>query len=551
MSKTGNEKLIEQLMADGCCYMFGNPGTVEQGFLDAMGKYEEFHYITCLQESIAVAMADGYARKTGRPTVVQLHSGVGLGNGIGMIYQAMRGHAPLVILAGEAGIKYDAMDAQMACDLVSMAKPVTKWSGRVTHKDSLLRMVRRAVKLAVTPPAGPVFLALPLDILSETNTEQIFPACRINMKMMPDANTVERVAGILLDAEAPVFVIGDGVGVSGGGAVLEETAEFLGASVYGADSSIVNFNRASYLYQGDLGHMFGEDSKAKVKEADVILIVGTYVFPEVFPCLESPFREDAIIIHIDLNTYEIGKNHRVDIGMGAEPAATLDGILSMMRMLQTKRQELDADERRRAIRRCREAQEADRREDMRKEAGIFGGFCRALRRKAGEDIIIFDEALTASGILNYYFRSRTPGTFFQTRGGSLGVGIPGAMGIRLAEPKQTVIAFTGDGGSLYTIQALWTAAKYNIGAKFVILCNGDYHLLKNNIDVYCNEERITPHAYPDCFSLKPEIDYVRLAEAMHVRSRRLGDAAMTEEAVDWLLGDTNPALLEITVTANA
>lgn len=551
MSKTGNEKLIEQLMADGCYYMFGNPGTVEQGFLDAMGKYEEFHYITCLQESIAVAMADGYARKTGSPAVVQLHSGVGLGNGIGMIYQAMRGHAPLVILAGEAGIKYDAMDAQMACDLVAMAKPVTKWSGRVTHKNSLLRMVRRAIKLAVTPPAGPVFLALPLDILSEINTEQVFPSCRINTKMMPDADTVEWVAGILLDAEAPIFVIGDGAGASGAGRTLEEAAELLGANVYGADSSIVNFDRSSYLYQGDLGHMFGEDSKAKVKEADAILIVGTYVFPEVFPCLESPFREDAKIVHIDLNTYEIAKNHRVDIGIGADPAATLDGILSMMRMLQTKRQEYAADERKRIIRRCREAQEADRREEMRKEADVFDGFCRALRRKAGEDIIIFDEALTASGVLNYHFRSKTPGTFFQTRGGSLGVGIPGAMGIWLAEPEQTVIGFTGDGGSLYTIQALWTAAKYNIGAKFVILCNGDYHLLKNNIDVYWAEEQIAPHAYPDCFSLQPGIDYVRLAEAMHVRSRRLSDAAMAEEAVGWLLCDTAPALLEITVTTKA
>ncbi len=157
MSKTGNEKLIEQLMADDCYYMFGNPGTVEQGFLDAMGKYKDFHYISCMHESVAVAMADGYARKTGKAAVVQLHSGVGLGNGIGMLYQAMRGHAPLVVIAGEAGIQYDAMDAQMACDLVAMARPVTKWSDRVFHKDSVLRMVRRAVKIAMTPPKGPVF----------------------------------------------------------------------------------------------------------------------------------------------------------------------------------------------------------------------------------------------------------------------------------------------------------------------------------------------------------------------------------------------------------
>src|ERR671939_299893 len=110
-SKTGRFAILEQLLADGITYMFGNPGTVEQGFLDALGEYPELRYVTTLQETIAVAMADGYARATQKPACVQLHSGVGLGNGIGMMYQAMRGHAPLIVVTGEAGIRYDAMDA--------------------------------------------------------------------------------------------------------------------------------------------------------------------------------------------------------------------------------------------------------------------------------------------------------------------------------------------------------------------------------------------------------------------------------------------------------
>ena len=105
------------MATDGMKYMFGNPGTVEQGFLDMLRDTPEIQYILGLQESISVAMADAYARAVKRPTLVQLHSGVGLGNGIGMMYQAMRGHAPLVVVAGEAGIRYDAMDAQMACGL--------------------------------------------------------------------------------------------------------------------------------------------------------------------------------------------------------------------------------------------------------------------------------------------------------------------------------------------------------------------------------------------------------------------------------------------------
>src|SRR6185437_7903078 len=103
--KTGRFAIIEQFLADGMDHMFGNPGTVEQGFLDAIESYPSMHYILTLQESVAVGIADGYARAVKRPTVVQLHSGVGLGNGIGMMYQAMRGHAPLVVIAGESGVR--------------------------------------------------------------------------------------------------------------------------------------------------------------------------------------------------------------------------------------------------------------------------------------------------------------------------------------------------------------------------------------------------------------------------------------------------------------
>lgn len=543
MTKTGNQKLIEQLMADGCYYMFGNPGTVEQGFLDAMGQYKDFHYITCLQESIAVAMADGYARKTGSPAVVQLHTGVGLGNGIGMIYQAMRGHAPLVILAGEAGVKYDAMDAQMACDLVAMAEPVTKWCGRVLHRDSVLRMVRRAVKLAMTPPAGPVFLSLPLDVLDEINKEPVYSSCRINTRTIPaKMEDMEKAAELLMNANRPLFLVGDGVSFSNGSNALYQAAELLGAGVYGADSSLVNFDRSSCMYLGDLGHMFGEDSREKIKNADVVLIMGTYVFPEVFPCLESPFREDVKCIHIDLNTYEIGKNFGVDIGIGADPAATMEYLVSVIQEKQTERQKNNAKAR------IKEMQaNKDKADKEWKEEGLFDLFCKCLKEKADDNVILFDEALTSSPILNHYFQQRIPGTFFQTRGGSLGVGIPGAMGIKLAEPDKMVIGFTGDGGSLYTIQALQTAARYNIGAKFVILNNGDYRLLKNNLDQYRKEEHIIPHEYPDCFDLNPGVDFVKMAESMHVQARRLDCADETEALVDWFITGEGPALLEIKI----
>jgi benzoylformate decarboxylase len=130
--KTYRHAIIEQFLADGMNFMFGNPGTVEQGFLDALHDYPEMKYILTLQESVALMMGDGYARATQKPTLVQIHSTPGLGNTIGAMYQAMRGHAPLVIIGGDAGLKYLPMEAQMFGDLVAFARPVTKMATMIT-----------------------------------------------------------------------------------------------------------------------------------------------------------------------------------------------------------------------------------------------------------------------------------------------------------------------------------------------------------------------------------------------------------------------------------
>ena len=172
--KTGRFAIIEQFLADGMDHMFGNPGTVEQGFLDSLREYPEMKYILTLQESVALMVADGYARTTKKPTLVQIHSAPGLGNTIGAMYQALRGHAPLVIIGGDAGLKYMGMEAQMYSDLVEMAKPVTKMSVMVKDKSSLLRTIRRAIKVATTAPMGPVYVCLPADILDEEITEEVF-----------------------------------------------------------------------------------------------------------------------------------------------------------------------------------------------------------------------------------------------------------------------------------------------------------------------------------------------------------------------------------------
>ncbi len=531
--ETGKIKLLRQMMADGINYIFGNPGTVEQGILDELYQYPVIQYITCLQESIAVAMADGYARATATPAVVQLHSGVGLGNGIGMLYQAYRGHSPLIVIAGEAGIKYDAMDAQMACDLVKMAEPVTKYAVRVTHPSSLLRLWRRAYKMAMTPPMGPVFLSLPLDILDMKNVEEVFTTPRIDFQVSPSAEQVSVIAEALAGAQYPIILAGDGINASGAVTELERCAQLLGAPVYGVNSSCINISQSSPYYRGDLGHMFGINSRKAVQDADVVLIVGTYVFPEVFPSLEFPFHADAKIFHIDLDSYEIAKNHPVTLGLCASPKLALQKINAELAASPLRERRIDSI--------------LTEKENPRQEETAIAAFMETLRQLTDEHLIIFDEALTSSRYLAEFLPRTLEGTFFQTRGGSLGVGIPGGMGIQLANPSKQVIIFTGDGGSMYTIQALHTAKRYRIPVKIVICNNGRYHLLDQNLEVYRKEHGIPPHRLPDCFSLEPVIDFVALARSMGITGMKAETLEQAAEAAEKLVHSEQAFLVDLII----
>lgn len=545
--------MVEQLRAAGVKYIFGNPGTVEQGLLDALEQSTDLKYILGLQESVSVGMGDGYARVTKTPTVVQLHSGVGLGNGIGMMYQAMRGHAPLVVIAGDSGLRYEAMDAQMAADLVGMARPVTKYATRVTHPSSVLRLLRRALQIAMTPPCGPVFVSFPADVLDAENTEPVLPLNPLDTSVVPAREKLEEAASMLVGASRPIIIMGDGIAFAHAQGELARVAELLGAAVWGSDSSEVNMPYDHPLMKGMLGHMFGADSSAVTTKADAVLIVGTYVFPEVYPHLENVFAPGARIIHVDLNAYEIAKNFPVDIGIVSDPKRTLSALADILDSKLTAEQRAAAkartDASAAAKTQARERQIADDQANAGAMPLRASRFTEALAKRAPADTILFDEALTVSPALTRYMVPRLPDHFFQTRGGSLGVGIPGALGIKLAHPEKTVIAFTGDGGSMYTIQALWTAARYNIGAKFVICNNGSYQLLKLNILQYWKDQvGVAPHAFPHSFDLgNPVIDFSALARSLGVEGARVSRPEEVDSAIDRMLAHEGPYLIDLVI----
>ena len=553
--KTGHFAIIEQFLADGITHMFGNPGTVEQGFLDALRAYPQMKYILTLQESIAVLTADGFARATQKPALVQLHSSPGIGNGVGALYQAKRGNSPLVVIGGDAGIKYAAMDAQMAGDLVGMMRPVTKWATVVQHPSSLLRILRRAIKIAATPPMGPVYVCLPQDILDAPSEEPVRPTSIPSTRVVPDSGFIEQASAILAAAERPTIFVGDGVAFSGAQAVLTRVAELLGAEVWEADAGEVNMAEDHPLYQGMTGHMFGEHSLPILRKGDANLVVGTYIVPEVFPELGDVFAPDAKVIHVDLNAYEIAKNHPVDLGIVADPKLTLTLLADALeRALPDARKKAAASR----IDQGRADKDAKRKADL--EADRAGRdavpikmsrFMEELAAQLQGEVVVFDEALTNSPAVSRYLSPSHTGQYFLTRGGSLGVGFPGGVGVKVANPDKTVLAFSGDGGSMYTIQVLWTAARHNIGVKFIVCNNGSYRLLQLNIDQFWREQHIEPHDYPLPFDLsQPPLKFAEMAEALSVPAVRVEKPWDIAAAVKRALATPGPFLIDLVLEGN-
>jgi len=552
---TGHRKLLEQLRADGIKYLFGNPGSSEEGLLDEITRFPDIAYILGLQEAAIVGVADGYAQATQKTAVVQLHTGVGLGNGTSGLYHALRKRTPMVVLAGEAGVSVDAMEAHMAIDLVGLARPVTKYATRAIHPGSLLRLLRRCLKVAATPPWGPVFLAIPQDVLDQPNDEPVVPTLVPETRVVPEPALIARCVDLVQGATNPVILMGDGVSHSQAHGELARLAEVLGARVYGLMASEISIPWTHPLYCGLTGHMFGEGSQARVQDADAVIICGTYVFPEVFPLLQSPFRSDARVIHIDLDAYDIAKNHPVTLGVVSDPKLTMRALAEALtdRMAaeqksaaQTRAAEIGSEnQRNRAA-----AMEQDR---SRREAVplYMSAFAEELAQRLPKDAILFDESLTHLPELNRWLPPEAPGTFFQTPGGTLGVGIPGAVGAKLAHPERTVVGFTGDGGAMYTLQAMWTAAHYGIHAKFVVCNNHSYRLLKQNLVDYWADLGINPESFPPPFSIgAPELDFVSLAKGVGVSGTRVTQPQEIGPAIQAMLVHKGPFLVDLVLEGN-
>ena len=549
----GKHALAEMLVAEGVEYIFGNPGTSETPFLDGLQDYPRLRYIQALQEGTAVGMADGYARATGQPAFANIHIAGGLANGISGLYNAFRGGTPLVLTAGNSDTRMLISEPVLSGDLVAMTAQYTKWSVEIRHASDIPVAIRRAFKEAKTPPTGPVFISFPWDTLDEEIDFEPAASSDGYFRIRPDAAAIARAAELLAGAENPVIIVGDRVAQSGAVSQVVQVAEQTGARVVATAYSEVNFPTTHPQWGGML-NLNSPDTARQFDQVDVALAVGTDVFAS-FLYVDVPFLPTgARLIHLDSKYWEIEKTYPTEVGILADPAAGLTDLAAALDDALTGSQREAAATRAAGLAAARQRDHDRYRERLRaawdNRPMPVERMMRELAAAAPPDTVIADEAVTSRPALNRAFDFERPGDIYGIRGGALGWAMPGALGVKLAHPDRPVLAVVGDGASMYTVQALWTACRYNIPVVYAICNNQAYRILKVNMEVYLRDmlddrERASDYVGMDFAN---RLDLAMMAQAMGVHGERIDDPAEIGPAVTRAFASGKPALLDISIS---
>ncbi len=553
----GKQVFMEGLIAHGVEYIFGNPGTTESPILDALLDYPQLRYIVALHEGVALGAASYYAQASGKPGVVNVHVAPGLGNSLGMLYNAFKARAPLVVTAGQQDTRLRLRGPVLGHDLVAMAAPLTKWSVQVERADEFALILHRALKIATDPPAGPVFVALPIDVLEQETDLAPFPPGQLYRTPDPDAAGIRAAAELLLGSRRPAIVVGDDA--AGAAAEVAALAEQLGAAVWCegirarqvVPSAHPNFR---------LGLPFDAVGIRKALDgADVVLLVGGPFFEEVWYAPGSPLPPAAAAIQVESAPERLAHNLPVSVGLVSHPRAALAALRAAIERSergQSRAFREAAAQRNDALRalKAQEAQAQRARAAKRWDHAPISvpRLVAELEATLPPDAIVVDESITASIDLARTVQFERPGDYVGARGGGIGQALPGALGVKLAHPDRPVVALSGDGSAMYSIQALWTAAHHDLAVVFVILNNREYRILKHNMDTYRQRFGAKPdRGYPNMDLVSPDLGFVDLARGMGVEAMRVTTPGELRPALAKALGAGRPFLLDVSIEGRA
>lgn len=549
LTATGKEALVQILRAESVQHVFGIPGATEVQLIDILEDHPEIKYVLSMNELAAVGMAEGYARTSGTVGLLNLHTGMGLAGGMAMLSNAYWGGVPLVVTVGQQDTRILAEEAAMSDDLVKIAAPFTKWATEVRRPDDLPTAMRRAFKIATHPPTGPVMVSLPLDVLANTFDFEYQTSCHSYTRLHPDDRSIEGAVALLAEAKNPAIIVEDGIARSESLVEIVRLAEQIGARVYQPWMADVNFPVHHPLYAGDIDPN-SIATRELLEKVDVLVVVGAMFFMQAIPTPKPVCPPTTKVIQIDDNPWQIAKNYSIACGVEgdikvalADLSAALAKKLSVgIRRVIAERSSLIAAERRRTA-------EAFEQQVLAEwdNTPIAGTRVMAeLRDALLPDTIIVDDCWSYSAILRrslplkdmrQYMRSRT--------GGSIGAGLPMAIGAKLAAPTRPVVCVSGDGSAMWSIQSLWTAAHYNLPVTFIILSNAAYRqvrIMKTRI--------IGEHAKGRNLGTvlsPPDIDFSSIASGMGLAAHKVSVPGELRPALKEALRSRTPNLVDVVV----
>ncbi len=555
MAITGIQAFLTMLAEAGVDTIFGNPGTTELPLNDALVHDSRFRYILGLQEVPVMAMADGYAMASRKLGVVNLHISCGLGNAMGMIYNAFREGTPLLVTAGQQDRRLKFQEPILWGDMVSVARPWTKWAVEVERIEDLPSALRRAVQTALAPPTGPVFLSLPLDLQMAEAELDLTPAKTISHRVRPPLDALQAAANLLSRARNPVILVGSRITEADAVSELVAVAERLGAPVFsepGHAHGRLSFPADHPLYAQTIGHWAPEISE-RLGEFDVLLVAGMdllreYVYHGPQPAIPRNLR----LVHFDESAGQIGKNFPVEVGVLGDSKAGLAELAVLLDARMTPAEKEQAQRRREAWAKLHREVQTRLRDQIASRRGARPMHGSVLMESVAgvlpANVAVVEEAVTTT---NTTFQrlgalKNTTG-YFAHRGWALGWGLGCSLGVKLAWPDRPVLAVLGEGAAMYGIQGLWSAAHHKLNVTFVIANNAQYQILKaGSMSFGLPAAQAGQFVGMDLSG--PEVDMVSLAKALGVPARRISEPDELAAAVDESLkASDGPRLFDVPI----
>jgi len=544
---TGRSAFLELLKDEGVTHLFGNPGTTELPIMYALEDHPELTYVMAMQESVVVSIADGFSRASGQLVAANVHVAPGLGNAMGALFNAKFTGTPMILTAGQQEQGHGLMEPMLYDPLVRIAEPLVKWAIEVTRLEDLPRIVRRAAKIARTPPTGPVFISLPGDILNAEADIDLGARTVVNTCVRPSDASLMLLAQRILAAKRPVLIVGDELVKSDALAEAAQFANALGCPVYQQTVPYgAHFLSEHPCFMGPLSR--NQPNVRKVLSAhDLVIVFGADPLRMSVHHEIEPLPPSMPIVQVGLVDWDIGKNFAAEIAIKADVRETFLALTPLLHSLGGDSLQSLA---------------SQRIEDISRDNWITrrSTLIKTISLKADQspidpdwlllqiievlptNAIFVEESLTAARHVPALLPYRDRFGFYGLASGGIGWGLPGAVGASLANPDRPVICFTGDGSAMYSIQALWTAAHHQLPLTVVLINNGGYRIIKQRLLSFHNSRKFVGMDFAD-----PSIDFSALAKSMGVESVRVADGKLLRETLQSAFARPGTKLIEVMV----